>query len=103
MPFLWCCKVSIVDPAPFPAQEPDLRYLVENIWGGQSILSAATDVHDLTLARWNPAHQWSPWNCVMMTKDEARGHNALESVEEVRCFGPTCTVPAQIYIHVPVC
>ncbi|CAH3186314.1 unnamed protein product [Porites evermanni] len=34
-------------------QEPDLRYLVENIWNSQSVLSAHEDLFDLILVRWN--------------------------------------------------
>lgn len=68
----------------FLLQEPDLRYLVENIWGGQSVLSAVRDVFELTLARWNPKEQWSPWNCVLMTKDEAKAHTKLDDIDEVQ-------------------
>ena len=67
----------------FLLQEPDLRYLVENIWGGQSVLSAVRDVFELTLARWDKREQWAPWNCVLMTKDEAKAHAKLTDIEEV--------------------
>ena len=45
----------------FLLQEPDLRYLVENIWGGQSSLSAVRDVFELTL-QWsrNQGGHWPP-------------------------------------------
>ena len=67
----------------FLLQEPDLRYLVENIWGGQSVLSAVRDVFELTLARWEKEH-WSPWNCLLLTKDEAKAHSKLEDIQQVR-------------------
>ena len=70
----------------FLLQEPDLRYLVENIWGGQSVLSAVRDVFELTLARWDKKEQWSPWNCVLMTKDEAKAHIKLDDIQEVGIF-----------------
>ena len=68
----------------FLLQEPDLRYLVENIWGGQSALSAVRDVFELTLARWDKREQWSPWNCVLFTKDEAKAHAKMDDVQDVR-------------------
>ena len=64
-------------------QEHDLRYLVDKIWGGQSILSAWDDLFDLTMVRWNIHEEWSPWNCVLLTKDEASAHEKLVNLEEV--------------------
>ena len=32
-------------------EEPDLRYLVENIWNSQNVLSAHEDLFDLILVR----------------------------------------------------
>ena len=65
-------------------QEPDLRYLVENIWNSQSVLSAHEDLFDLILVRWNKYEEWSPWNCILLTKEEASAHAKLENVTEVR-------------------
>ena len=67
----------------FLFQEHDLRYLVDKIWGGQSILSAWDDLFDLTMVRWNIHEEWSPWNCVLLTKDEAAAHEKLVNLEEV--------------------
>ena len=64
-------------------QEPDLRYLVENIWNSQSMLSAHEDLFDLILVRWNKYEEWSPWNCILLTKEEASAHAKLENVTEV--------------------
>jgi len=66
----------------FLLQESDLRYLVENIWNGQSALSAHDDLFDLVLTRWNKHEEWSPWNCVLVTKDEAAAHQKLENMNE---------------------
>ncbi|XP_020618722.1 IQ and ubiquitin-like domain-containing protein [Orbicella faveolata] len=63
-------------------QEPDLRYLVENIWNSQSVLSAHEDLFDLVLVRWNKYEEWSPWNCILLTKEEASAHAKLENVTE---------------------
>ncbi|CAH3181135.1 unnamed protein product [Porites evermanni] len=63
-------------------QKPDLRYLVENIWNSQSVLSAHEDLFDLILVRWNKYEEWSPWNCILLTKEEASAHAKLENVTE---------------------
>lgn len=68
------------------SQEPDLRYLVENIWNSQSVLSAHEDLFDLVLVRWNKYEEWSPWNCILLTKEEASAHAKLENVTEVLVF-----------------
>ena len=73
-------------PSPFLSsflQEPDLCYLVENIWGGQSALSAVQELFELVLVRWDRREQWSPWNCILLTKDEAKAHCRLDNVQEV--------------------
>ncbi|KAK7499622.1 hypothetical protein BaRGS_00009274, partial [Batillaria attramentaria] len=66
----------------FLMQENDLRYLVENIWSGQSVLSAWEDLYDLVLVRWDKHSQWSPWNCILLTQDEAKAHDKLVSLDE---------------------
>jgi len=66
----------------FIIQEADLRYLVENIWNGQSSLSALEDLHELVLVRWNKYQHWSPWNCILLTKEEAASHAKLENINE---------------------
>ena len=71
-------------------QEPDLRYLVENIWNSQSVLSAHEDLFDLILVRWNKYEEWSPWNCILLTKEEASAHAKLENVTEVRLLFFVC-------------
>uniref|UniRef100_A0A0B6YSZ7 IQ motif and ubiquitin-like domain-containing protein n=1 Tax=Arion vulgaris TaxID=1028688 RepID=A0A0B6YSZ7_9EUPU len=63
-------------------QENDLRYLVENIWSNQSVLSAWNDPYDLVLCRWNKHQEWSPWNSILLTHDEAEAHKKLFSLEE---------------------
>lgn len=65
-------------------QLQDLQYLVENIWATQSALSACNELNDLVLVRWDKGLEWSPWNCVLLSKDEAAAHLKLTSIEEVR-------------------
>ena len=65
-----------------------MRYLVENIWNSQSVLSAQEDLFDLVLVRWNKYEEWSPWNCILLTKEEASAHSKLENVTEVLSYLP---------------
>ncbi|KAJ3043905.1 hypothetical protein HDV00_003944 [Rhizophlyctis rosea] len=64
-------------------QESDLRYLVDQIWSRQSAISATKDLQSLILTRWNPAEELSPWNCILLTKQEAATHDAVEDAREI--------------------
>uniref|UniRef100_A0A8C0RM36 IQ motif and ubiquitin domain containing n=1 Tax=Canis lupus familiaris TaxID=9615 RepID=A0A8C0RM36_CANLF len=66
----------------FLMQLQDIQYLVENIWASQSVLSAGNDLNDLVLVRWDRSLEWSPWNCILLTKDEGVAHLKLTSIEE---------------------
>ncbi|CAB1323482.1 unnamed protein product [Coregonus sp. 'balchen'] len=63
-------------------QEQDLRYLVDVVWGAQSALSAWSDMHDLVMVRWDCQWEWSPWNCILLTKGEAAAHIKMENIEK---------------------
>ncbi|XP_030621203.1 IQ and ubiquitin-like domain-containing protein [Chanos chanos] len=63
-------------------QEQDLKYLVDLIWEAQSALSAWDDLHDLVMVRWDRFCQWSPWNCILLTQDEAALHFKTENIEQ---------------------
>lgn len=67
----------------FLMQEADLRYLVENIWGSQSVLSACKDLYDLRMVRWEVGKPWSPWNTFLVTQDEATSHTKLDNLQAV--------------------
>lgn len=70
----------------FLLQDMDLKHLVEGIWGGQSVLSAESDLFELKMVRWERDKEWSPWNCILLTKQEATYHHKLENVLE--SYGP---------------
>ncbi|XP_020822055.1 IQ motif and ubiquitin-like domain-containing protein isoform X2 [Phascolarctos cinereus] len=63
-------------------QLQDLQYLIENIWASQSALSAWNDLCDLVIVRWDRTEEWAPWNCILLTKDEANVHLKMKSLEE---------------------
>ncbi|XP_076976456.1 IQ motif and ubiquitin-like domain-containing protein isoform X1 [Tamandua tetradactyla] len=66
----------------FLMQSQDVQYLTENIWASQSALSAWDDLNDLVMVRWNKSLEWSPWNCILLTKDEGVAHLKLMNIEE---------------------
>uniref|UniRef100_A0A8D1QKM9 IQ motif and ubiquitin domain containing n=1 Tax=Sus scrofa TaxID=9823 RepID=A0A8D1QKM9_PIG len=68
----------------FLMQLQDIQYLTENIWASQSVLSAWKDLNDLVMVRWDKSLEWSPWNCILLTKDEGATHLKLKSIEEVK-------------------
>lgn len=67
----------------FIIQEDDLRFIIENIWHGHSILSQCDNRHHLRLPRWIISDDWSPWNCVCLTEIEARAHIKLKNLKDV--------------------
>ncbi|NXH51159.1 IQUB protein, partial [Rhabdornis inornatus] len=66
----------------FSVQLPDMQYLIENIWNCQSALSASSDLYDLVMVRWDKQHEWSPWNTILLTKEEADAHLKLYNLEK---------------------
>ncbi|NWV80931.1 IQUB protein, partial [Dasyornis broadbenti] len=66
----------------FLVQLPDMQYMIENIWNCQSALSACSDMYDLVMVRWNKQREWSPWNTILLTKEEADAHLKLCNLEK---------------------
>ncbi|XP_055506213.1 IQ and ubiquitin-like domain-containing protein isoform X1 [Leucoraja erinacea] len=64
----------------FLVQEQDMKYLVDSIWGTQSALSANTSMKDLVMIRWDKTMEWSPWNCIILTEEEAEAHLKLDNI-----------------------
>jgi len=56
--------------------------MFESIWTGQSILSACTDIYQLHFIRWNKEEEWTPWNTLLLTLDEAESHLKLRLSEQ---------------------
>ncbi|NXP48588.1 IQUB protein, partial [Heliornis fulica] len=66
----------------FLVQHQDLQYIIDSIWGCQSALSACNDLYDLVMVRWDKQHEWSPWNTILLTKDEADAHLKLHNLQK---------------------
>lgn len=65
-------------------QVEDVRYLVEVVWASRSVLHGSGDLYDLVLVRWDRWKDWSPWNCILLSKNEAKAHMELEDINKVR-------------------
>ena len=88
-------RQNLASPA-FILQESDIRFIVENIWNSRSILSGLGDLFDLRLARWECEKEWSPWNCILLSREECRIHTQLGGLNSayptkedlVKAYGP---------------
>jgi hypothetical protein len=63
-------------------QAYDLQFLIEQLWHGQSALSGINDRYLLRICRWKKNEPWTPWNCVLLTEEEAVAHLHLDSVDK---------------------
>ena len=64
-------------------QESDLRYLVDVVWNRKSAISGVRNLDDLTLTRWDASQELSPWNCILLTKNEAATHDCQTNPDAV--------------------
>ncbi|XP_041965152.1 IQ and ubiquitin-like domain-containing protein [Alosa sapidissima] len=93
---------------PYLLQEQDLRYLVDVVWGAQSALSAWSNLHELTLVRWDQLWEWSPWNCILLTKDEATAHLTVDNIDKaygvafIRSVKHRHTLARKYFSQIPV-
>lgn len=64
-------------------QVEDVRYLVEVVWAFRSARQDSSDLDGLMFARWDRGMDWSPWNCILLSKEEASGHKEVEDIHKV--------------------
>ncbi|KAK2582166.1 hypothetical protein KPH14_004524 [Odynerus spinipes] len=67
----------------FVMQPRDMYHLVNKIWHGHSAISKKNDLHALRLIRYNQHYEWTPWNCILLTEDEAEIHCYIEDFTTV--------------------
>lgn len=60
--------------------------MFKNIWDSHSALSEESDIYNLTFVRWNIQEEFSPWNCILLTLQEAAAHLKLNDVEAVNKY-----------------
>lgn len=61
----------------FLMQPTEVYRLVSIIWKERSAISECSQLNGLRLVRWHRDEQWSPWNCVLLTRAEAKTHYQL--------------------------
>ncbi|XP_068595023.1 IQ motif and ubiquitin-like domain-containing protein [Brachionichthys hirsutus] len=68
---------------PFLLKAEDMKYLVEAVWASRSALNGSSDPDDLVFARWDSQRDWSPWNCILLSKEESLAHMTIDDVHQV--------------------
>ena len=71
-------------------------FIVESTWNSHSVLSGLGDLFHLRLARWECEKEWSPWNCILLSREECRIHTKLGGINSayptkedlVKAYGP---------------
>ncbi|RZB39174.1 IQ and ubiquitin-like domain-containing protein, partial [Asbolus verrucosus] len=66
----------------FILQDKDIYYIVVHIWHAHSALSECDNIYLLRLVRWDRTRDWSPWNCILLTAEEAKAHLKIERLED---------------------
>ncbi|XP_061578779.1 IQ and ubiquitin-like domain-containing protein [Cololabis saira] len=67
---------------PFLLQVEDMWYLVEGVWASRSALSGSRDLYKLVFVRWDRRSDWSPWNCILLCKEETAAHLQLTDIQK---------------------
>ncbi|XP_034444974.1 IQ and ubiquitin-like domain-containing protein [Hippoglossus hippoglossus] len=67
---------------PFLLQVEDLQYLVEVVWASCSALQTSSDLYNLVFTRWDHKRDWSPWNCILLSKEETSAHLEVQDVHK---------------------
>lgn len=67
----------------FIMQDVDIHHVVTQIWHSHSAINENDDVYNLRLCRWFKDIDWSPWNCILLTKEEAKAHLKIRKLEDV--------------------
>ncbi|XP_043511076.1 IQ and ubiquitin-like domain-containing protein [Frieseomelitta varia] len=67
----------------FMMQKQDMYHLVNNIWHGQSVVSENRDLFLLRIVRYDVNEEWSPWNCMLLTEEEADVHCRIKNLADV--------------------
>ncbi|TPP57360.1 IQ and ubiquitin domain-containing protein [Fasciola gigantica] len=70
-------NVLNTNPYPFLVNKEDIQFLIDEVWERRSVLSGWLDITDLVLTRWRISEPWSPWNTILLTREEAEAHVKL--------------------------
>lgn len=73
-----CCYTSIC----FLLQQIGMYFLTRIIWHGHSAISETRNLAKLCMVRWNNREEWTPWNTILLTEQEAEFHASIDDVEQ---------------------
>ncbi|XP_054006767.1 IQ and ubiquitin-like domain-containing protein [Hylaeus anthracinus] len=59
-----------------------IHRLVNNVWHGKSAISECDRLDELRLVRLDRNVEWSPWNCLLLTANEASVHTRVDNLAE---------------------
>lgn len=60
-----------------------IHRLVNSVWLGKSGLSECDDASRLCLVRFCREQSWTPWNSLLLTKEEADLHESIANLDDV--------------------
>lgn len=63
-------------------QVEDIQYLVADVWTFCSA-KESSDLDELDFVRWDRGRAWSPWNCILLSKEETSSHLEVEDLQQV--------------------
>lgn len=64
-------------------QPCDIKHIVENVWKRRSCISGLAKEDDLELTRYDFKKNWTPWNCILVTKEEAETLKKTSNLENI--------------------
>ncbi|KAG8186580.1 hypothetical protein JTE90_020873 [Oedothorax gibbosus] len=70
-----CCSII------YTLRPRDIGVLVENIWKHQSCISGSREDIDLEFIRYDVDENWTPWNCLLVTREEAMNLTDVPNLE----------------------
>ncbi|XP_072241428.1 IQ motif and ubiquitin-like domain-containing protein [Leuresthes tenuis] len=93
---------------PFLLQVEDMRYLVKVLWASRSAINGSIDLYNLVFVRWVRQKDWSPWNCILLSKEETSAHLEVEDIHKayettfIRWVEHKHTIARQHFSQIPV-
>lgn len=61
----------------------DIYHIITQIWQSHSVISEVNDIYKLRLCRFFKDLPWAPWNCILLTAEEARAHLSIKDLKTV--------------------
>lgn len=84
---------SVLTQAAVCLQVEDVQYLVEDVWTFCPA-KESSDLDRLDFVRWDRRKAWSPWNCILLPKEETSSHLEVKDLEQVGPHPHDHTLPS---------